>query len=114
MHELSIAIRIAEIAAEAARREGKNHVDSVHLEIGELTGVVPGALENAFRMTVKNTGILADASLELSVVSALAKCNACHETFEPDGFTTICPACHAFDCDIIKGKELHIQYLVAR
>ena len=44
MHELSIAMSIAEAAAEEAQRHSGARVCAVHLRLGELSGVVKEAL----------------------------------------------------------------------
>ena len=44
MHELSIAVNIAEVAAEEAERLGLQNVAAVHVIVGELSGVVKEAL----------------------------------------------------------------------
>ena len=44
MHELSIALSIAEMATEESNKRGRAKVDAVHLKLGRLSGVVKDAL----------------------------------------------------------------------
>jgi hydrogenase nickel incorporation protein HypA/HybF len=44
MHELGIAVDIAELAAEEAARSGLKKVEAVHVRIGALSGVVKDSL----------------------------------------------------------------------
>ena len=44
MHELSIAVEIAELAAEEAARAGAANIAAVHVRIGALSGVVKDSL----------------------------------------------------------------------
>ena len=44
MHELSIAVNIAQVAAEEAQRLGQPRVTAVHVRVGEWSGVVKEAL----------------------------------------------------------------------
>ena len=48
MHELGIAVDIAEMAAEEAERVGARRVEVVHVRVGALSGVVREALEFAW------------------------------------------------------------------
>lgn len=45
MHELGIAVNIAELAAEEAARAGGGRVSVVHVKVGALSGVVKESLE---------------------------------------------------------------------
>ena len=48
MHELGIALDIAELAAAEAARAGARRVEAVHVRVGALSGVVREALEFAW------------------------------------------------------------------
>jgi hydrogenase nickel incorporation protein HypA/HybF len=112
MHELGIAMRIAEIAARVARQERLQNVDVVHVEVGELSGIVPEALTYSFESVTKN-GFPGKARLEINLIPAKAKCNACQTEFRPEGFISVCPDCEGIDCDIISGMELFIKSIVS-
>lgn len=112
MHELGIAMRIAEIATRVARQEGLLTIDSVHVEVGELSGIVPEALLFSFESTIKNS-FLEKAKLKINLIPAAARCNKCQREFSPGGFFSLCPACGENDCEIIAGKELFIKSIVS-
>jgi hydrogenase nickel incorporation protein HypA/HybF len=44
MHELGIAVEIAELAVEEAARAGAKNVQAVHVRVGALSGVVKDSL----------------------------------------------------------------------
>lgn len=112
MHELGIAMRIAEIATRVARQEGVKKVDAVLVEVGELSGIVPEALLFSFESATKNS-FLENSRLEINLTPASAKCSSCQTVFRPEGFHTLCPVCEGVDCEIISGKELFIKSLVS-
>jgi hydrogenase nickel incorporation protein HypA/HybF len=112
MHELGIAMRIAEIATRVAKQEGLQKVDAVLVEVGELSGIVPEALLFSFESATKNS-FLENTKLEINMIPAGAKCNTCLTKFRPEGFFSFCPACEGVDCEIIAGKELFIKSLVS-
>ena len=57
MHELSIAMRIVEIASEEAGRQGGAPVEEVHLKLGRESGVVPDALLFSWPLACDGTPI---------------------------------------------------------
>jgi hydrogenase nickel incorporation protein HypA/HybF len=112
MHELGIAMRIAEIATRVAKQEGVKRVEAVHVEVGELSGIVPEALLFSFESAIKNS-FLENTKLEINMIPASVKCNTCQTEFRPEGFFSLCPVCKGVDCEIIAGKELFIKSLVS-
>lgn len=57
MHELSIAMSIADAAAEEALRYAGTRVAAVHLRLGELSGVVKDALLFSWDASCEGTPI---------------------------------------------------------
>ena len=112
MHELRIAMQIAEIATRVAGQEGLQKVDVVNVEVGELSGIVPEALLFSFESAIKNS-FLENARLEIDLIPARVNCNTCQTVFMPEGFLTLCPVCEEVDCEIISGKELFIKSIVS-
>ncbi len=107
MHELGIAIRIADIASRVAHREGVIHVTGINVQVGELTGIVPDLLRFSFKIAAKDT-FLENSELIVHTIPAIATCPICELQFTPDGFLTICPGCDTTECSIIKGMELNV------
>jgi hydrogenase nickel incorporation protein HypA/HybF len=64
MHELSIAMSIVEVASEEAQRQGGVRVESVHLKLGALSGVVKDALLFSWDLACEDSPI-AGAKLEI-------------------------------------------------
>lgn len=64
MHELGLAMEIAEIAADAAANAGARRVGAVHVRVGALSGVVKEALEFAWEAASAESAV-AGARLEI-------------------------------------------------
>lgn len=111
MHEMSIAINIIDLTEEEVNKAGAKKVESIELEVGELSGIVIEALEFALEEAVKET-ILEDANIIITHKNAKAKCVKCQKEFQTDDLFTACPYCNAFESEIIQGKELKIKSLV--
>ena len=111
MHELSIAISIAEIAAEAAARQ-EARVLAVHLKLGVLAGVENAALVAAWELARVKT-LLGDAALVIEDLPGFGTCSHCvpHESEIRTLENWCCPRCGALLDDVHGGRELEISAL---
>jgi hydrogenase nickel incorporation protein HypA/HybF len=108
VHELSIATAIVEQADALARADGADVVSAVTVRVGELSGVVPDALDFAFEVACEGTA-LAGARLVVEQITARAYCGPCAEEFEvgmPPFFW--CPRCDHPSQELRCGRELEI------
>lgn len=55
MHELSIAMSILESVQEEVDQRQCGTVEAIHIRIGDMSGVVPGALRFAYEVAVQET-----------------------------------------------------------
>ena len=104
MHELSITCSIVDLVAETAK--GRK-VHRVTVEIGELSGVVSNSIAFWFPEVARGTE-LAEASLEVREVTALARCKDCGAEFPTPSLLTVCP-CGSYRFERLKGEELNIK-----
>ncbi len=111
MHELSIAMSIAELAAEKARKANASVITQVDVEIGTLAGVETEALLFAWD-SARNGGPAQTAPLLIHTIRAEAKCLECGADFPLEHFFTQCPHCASFRYDVRKGRELRIRSLL--
>ena len=107
MHELSITQGIVDICLEhsAGRRVG-----SVTLQIGELAGVVPEAVEFCFAAVTAGT-LLEGARLIIELIPAKGHCLDCHAFFGRSTYFDPCPICGGYRVDIQAGEELRVKEL---
>ena len=108
MHELSIALQIAEIIEDESHKAGAHSVSKVELEIGSLSGIEPSALELAVPEAFKNT-MMAHAEVVYHYIEARAVCQSCCNEFDPADHFKICPFCNSMETYLLKGKELKIK-----
>ena len=112
MHELSIATSLIELATEAVENAGETgRIESVHVRIGALSGVVIEALDFAWDVAVEGTRC-SDARLVIEPVPARVRCPACEaetELAEPPIFR--CGACGTPTSSILSGQELDLMSL---
>ncbi|MFJ4970097.1 hydrogenase maturation nickel metallochaperone HypA [Streptomyces sp. NPDC088755] len=113
MHELSIAVAVVDQVESAVREHGAGtaRVRSLTLRVGELSGVVPRALDFSFGVAAEGT-VLADARLLIETVEGRAHCEGCGRAtatgMPPDLW---CGACSRA-MSLTGGRELEIAQVV--
>ena len=106
MHELGIAMEIAELAAE---RAGEAHVLRVVVEVGRLTAVLPDALAFAWDAAIEGSP-LEGCSLEIVEIAGRGRCRKCGEEQELTMPFGRC-SCGMTDPELIAGEDLRIREL---
>jgi hydrogenase nickel incorporation protein HypA/HybF len=103
MHELSIAQAVVDTVRAAV---GPREVESVHLTVGALAGVVPSALEFVWDIAASGTSLQGSA-LQITWVPASVWCARCDSVVAPEvGF--LCPVCGELSGDVRTGRELEV------
>ena len=105
MHELSLSSAILETAVKHA--DGRR-VSLVELTVGALRQVVPASLEFYFEIVSRDT-VCEGARLELNVVEARVRCNACREQWTLDDPVFRCPACASTNVEVLAGTEFMVE-----
>ncbi|MGH8967753.1 MAG: hydrogenase maturation nickel metallochaperone HypA [Actinomycetes bacterium] len=103
MHELAIA---ESVVATVLERTGDQHVTTVRLRVGRLSGVVPDALDFAFELATTGTP-LEHASLEIEQPTGQAHCRDCGEDFVVDDLILLC-SCGSADVEVVAGRDLSV------
>jgi len=111
MHELSIAQSIIEGAAEELDLHSGRRVAVVHLQLGQLSGVVKEALLFSYELACADTP-LEGSVLEVEEITATVFCRKCDKEQELGSIQHVaCPVCLTPSAEIVKGRELLITYL---
>ena len=105
MHEMSITQGIIELCLEHA--EGRR-ICSLDVEIGDLSSVVPEAIEFCFEACSKDT-LMEGARLSVIRVPGLGRCNDCgHETPLAELYDA-CRDCGSHNVMVIAGEEMRVR-----
>lgn len=112
MHELSICYTIVETLQEVVKENEIEEVESIILEIGELSSIVPKYMETCFPCAVDGT-IFETAKLTIEVVEGIGRCKQCGYSYRLLPVEGYCPKCGAKDFDLLTGKEFNIKEIVA-
>lgn len=110
MHELSIVLRVIDIAEKEAIKHNAASIDSIELEIGELSGVEMSAFDFAWQQAVPST-LLQHAVKKVHRIAGQAWCTECKALFPLHQLYDCCPTCGAYTMNIQQGKELRVKCL---
>ncbi|MFF8958186.1 hydrogenase maturation nickel metallochaperone HypA [Streptomyces sp. NPDC014894] len=109
MHEMSIAAAVVDQVDRAASARGATSVAVVRLDVGELAGVVPKALDFCFELACRGTA-LEGARLSTRSVPARARCGPCEVEWAPGMPPDLaCPRCGGARAELLTGRELEIR-----
>lgn len=111
MHELSIALNILDIAKEEAERNGGGVVQTIHVRLGPLSGVVKEALQSAYELARAQTP-LAETRLVVEEVPVRVFCEHCQsEQLSVSIQLLACSTCLTPSRQVVSGRELEIDAL---
>ncbi len=111
MHEVSMMQNTLDIAIAQAQQNGAKKIDLLTMNIGELSGVIPEALEFAFDVLIQGT-MAQNAQLEIKTIPVVCHCQRCDRNFQPEGYIFTCPQCQQVTTDVLTGTELELASVV--
>ena len=105
MHEMSITQGIIDLCLEHA---GSRRVISLDVEIGELSSVVPEAVEFCFEACSRET-LLEGARLNIIRIPGLGNCRECGRHTPLAELFGSCRHCGSNRVSIVTGEELRVR-----
>ncbi|AWW25566.1 hydrogenase maturation nickel metallochaperone HypA [Acetobacterium sp. KB-1] len=112
MHELGIVYEVIKIVDAFAVENNLTRVDTIILEIGQLSQTIPHFVEACYPAAVSETPY-EDTKLEIIVLPATGECQSCHKIYNVVDHRKICPNCQGEDFSLISGREFSIKEVVA-
>lgn len=105
MHEMSITQGIIDLCLEHS--DGRR-ILSLDVEIGELSNVVPEAIEFCFEACSRGT-LLEGARLNISRIPGRALCQECGAETAVADLYAACGNCGSFQLKITTGEEMRVR-----
>jgi len=112
LHELGIVINVVKTVEDFAQKNGLTKIDTLVLQIGAMSPVIPTFVENCYPIAVKDT-LLEDTKLQIEIIPANGRCNDCEHVFNVIQHRATCPNCKADSPEMISGNEFLIKEVVA-
>ena len=111
LHELGIVYHIIRDVENVARANGVRRVSSVTLLLGEVSGVVPDLLLDAWRWAADKKSITQGAELIVEPVEAVTHCEACGRDYATVEHGKTCPQCGSGETYLLQGHEVMIKQI---
>jgi hydrogenase nickel incorporation protein HypA/HybF len=91
-----------------AEENGANRVNKVHIQTGQLRGIVAEQLQIGWEFVIKGT--IADKSeLYIETIPIEGLCQNCNKIFPVKQYRFECPYCGGGQVQTVKGLELLIK-----
>jgi len=111
VHEVSVALSLVDGLSEEAARRGITRINTVHLRIGALTGIVEDALVFAWELATAST-VAAGSRLQIERVPLAIYCRPCQAERTLSGVPNLhCPQCGEPSAEVVRGRELQLVSL---
>ena len=111
MHELGLCDYILKTVDRVAKEEALTEVQSVTLEVGLLSGVVPRFMEDCWQAVVDGTPY-ENTALVIETINGIARCLDCGHEFSADLERLYCPKCVSRRITPVTGNDLTLKEIV--
>ncbi len=106
MHEYGIANDIYATARRAAIEHNASVIQTIHVEIGELSMINPEQVEFLFSVIVEDDPLFVGTVFQTVVVPPQTTCSCGYTGSE----IYVCPSCGALP-EVIKGREILVSHI---
>ena len=113
MHELGVLIEVIRSVEDFARKNELTKIDSLVLQIGELSSMIPQYIEACYPAAADGT-LLQETKLVIEILPGNAICKQCQKVFNLLQNKDRCPGCGRGDWELLSGKEFIIKEVIAR
>jgi hydrogenase nickel incorporation protein HypA/HybF len=110
VHEVSVALGMAEELKIIAEKNNASKILNVKLKIGRMSGIVTDSLKFAFDAIKAEHPLISSAAILIEEVPIIYECNKCGTSFDAgDDYFPSCPDCESYNLRLISGDEQHIE-----
>ena len=107
MHELGVVIEVVNTVEQQLTK-----IDTIVLQIGELSSMIPKYVEQCYPAAVDGT-MLKDTKLQIEILPGNGICKSCNKVFNLIENHCKCPRCEGENWDLLCGKEFMIKEIIA-
>lgn len=112
MHELGVVFHIANRVVKIAEENDAKSVQSVTVEIGEVSTVIPEYLHDVWKWNCKKTPLLEECELICERIHAITHCEDCNQDYDTVPQGKICPHCGSEKTYLLTGNEFNIKEII--
>lgn len=112
LHELSVVFEVVKTVEKIAIEQQLTKIDTLILQIGELSSMIPRYIEQCYPAAVDGT-LLKDTKLKIEIMPGNGICKECHKVFNIIENESTCPVCGSESWELLCGKEFMIKEIIA-
>jgi hydrogenase nickel incorporation protein HypA/HybF len=112
MHEVGVVMEVIKTVEKFAKNNAVTKIETLVLQIGELSSMVPRYIEACYPAAVDGT-MLENTKLQIEVMPANAICKDCNRVYNVVEHKGECPQCGCKSLELLSGKEFMIKEIVA-
>ena len=113
MHELGVVFRVIDDLTELGKENDVTKIHSVTLQLGEVSGVIPSLLTDAWKWAADRTELMKGAELIIETLPAVTFCEDCKTEYETVKHGKTCPNCGSGNTYLVRGNEFMIKEISA-
>ena len=108
MHELALCDAMLKMVRQVVEEEALEGVNSITVEVGSISGVVPRFIEDCWEAVIDGTEF-ENVQIKVETLIGIAKCLDCGKEFEGDLNDLRCPDCRGTKLTPLTGREMTIK-----
>ena len=109
MHELGVVFHVIDEIQDLAKHNDVKHVNSVTLQIGTVTGIIPSYLEDCWKWAVSKQENMTECKLNIEKIEAITHCEDCNKDYNTIVYGKKCPYCQSDNTYLLQGNEFMIK-----
>ena len=109
MHELGVVFHIIDDVTKVGEENNLTEIQSVTLQLGTVSTVIPDYLKDCWKWAVKKTELLKSAELIIEPIEAITFCEDCQSTYDTIKHGKKCPNCGSEHTYLLQGTEFMIK-----
>lgn len=111
MHEIGVVRQVLRTVEAFAKENELDMIDTIVLEIGDLSLVIPKYVEDIYNVIIKDTPF-ENTKLKIEVVEAQGICRDCKRAFPIVKNEGYCPRCGKRNADVISGRDFIVKEVI--
>ncbi|MCR5396867.1 MAG: hydrogenase maturation nickel metallochaperone HypA [Lachnospiraceae bacterium] len=109
MHELGVVFKVIDDIKEVAAENDITKVESVTLQLGKVSAVIPNLLEDCWKWAVDREELMKGCELVIEPIEAITFCEDCKQEYDTIQHGKICPNCGSEHTYLLQGNEFMIK-----
>ncbi|MDR5587138.1 MULTISPECIES: hydrogenase maturation nickel metallochaperone HypA [Clostridium] len=112
MHELGVVFEVVKTVKNFAEKNRLTKIETVVLQIGELSSMIPKYIEACYPAAVDGT-LLQNTKLRIEILPGNGMCKKCNTVFNIIQNNGECSNCGDKHWELLCGKEFMIKEIIA-